>query len=231
MIICKNCRAQLDDSDKVCRYCGAPLTPDVPPAAPAYAAPASAPLMGSAGYSRLVDSKEVVAALKKNNRVSNIAVAVFVVLPFLGFLIYGAVSDKMDVGKAAVYGIIISAIFAFVSLIVAIRHKLDKPFEGTVVDKKKTFRSGNSQVRGGKSRTKYTVRFECEDGKRRKKEVNIPVYEYLEIGERVRYLPQFPQPYEKYDKRPDGNVLCMFCSQRNPLTETTCAFCHKPLIK
>ena len=230
MIICKNCSAQLDDSDKVCRYCGTPIIPDTPAAVP-YATPVSAPLTGSVGYSRLVDSEEVVAALKKNNRVSNIAVAVFVVLPFLGFLIYGAVSDKMDVGKAAVYGIIISAIFAFASLIVAIKHKLDKPFEGTVADKKKSFRSGSSQVRGGKSRTKYTVRFDCEDGKRRKKEVSIPVYEYLEIGERVRYLPRFPQPFEKYDKRKDGDVLCMFCSRRNPLTETTCSFCHKPLIK
>ena len=54
---------------------------------------------------------------------------------------------------------------------------------------------------------------------------------YLEIGERVRYLPRFPQPYEKYDKRKDGDVLCMFCSRRNPLTETECSFCHKPLIK
>lgn len=230
MIICKHCQAQLDDSEKFCRYCGAPVGSGAP-AAPVCAAPVSAPLMGSAGYSRLTDSEEVLAALKKNNRVSNIAVFVFVLLPFLGFLIYGAVSDKMDVGKAAVCGIILSAIFAFVSLIVAIRRKLDKPFEGTVIDKKKTFRSGSSQVRGGKSRTKYVIRFECEDGKRRKKEVSIPVFEYLEIGERVRYLPRFPQPYEKYDKRKDGDVLCMFCSRRNPLTETTCSFCHKPLIK
>lgn len=230
MIICKNCGAQLDDSDKVCRYCGAPLTPGVPTATP-YAVPVSAPPTGSVGYSRLADSEEVVAALKKNNRVSNIAVAVFVVLPFLGFLIYGAVSDKMDIGKAAVYGLIVSAVFAFASLIVAIRHKLDKPFEGIVADKKKSIRMGNSQVRGGKSRTKYTVRFDCEDGKRRKKEVSIPVFDYLEIGDRVRYLPKFPQPYEKYDKRKDGDVLCMFCSRRNPLTETTCSFCHKPLIK
>ena len=232
MITCKNCQAQLDDSEQFCRYCGAPVNPDAPAAQSSAPSPAAAaPATGPAGYSLLVDSDEVRAALKKNKRVSNIAVAVFVLLPFLGFLIYGAVSNKMDFGKSAVYGLILSVIFAFVSLLVAVKQKLDKPFEGTVTDKKQSFRAGSSQVRGGKSRTKYTVRFECEDGKRRKKEVNIPVYEYLEVGDRVRYLPQFPQPFEKYDKRADGDVLCMFCSRRNPLSETNCSFCHKPLIK
>ena len=224
MAICKNCNAQLDDSEQVCRYCGTPVAPD----APAAETPSPAPAYGSAGYSLLVDSDEVRSALKKNNRVSNIAVFVFVLLPFIGFLIYGAVSDKMDIGQAAVYGLIVSAIFALVSLIVAIKHKLAKPFEGTVADKKKSIRMAKNN---GVPRTKYTIRFDCDDGKRRKKEVSIPVYEYLEIGEKVRYLPQFPQPYEKYDKRADGEVLCMFCSKKNPLTETVCSFCHKPLIK
>ncbi len=224
MVFCKNCNAQLDDSEQVCRYCNTPVTPY----APATGTPYPTPAYGSAGYSALVDSDEVRSALKKNNRASNIAVFIFVLLPFIGFLIYGAVSDKIDIGKAAVYGLIVSAIFAFITLIVAIKHKLTKPFEGTVADKKITIRMAKNN---GTPRMKYTVRFDCDDGKRRKKEVSIPVYEYLAIGERVRYLPQFPQPYEKYDKRADGEVLCMFCSKKNPLTETVCSFCHKPLIK
>lgn len=227
MNICKNCNAQLDDSERICRFCGTPVGSDGPVAEPA--SPDAAPGSGSAGYSRLVDSDEVRRALKKNARISNLVSIVFVFLPFLGFLIYGAVSDKMDFGKAAVYGLIVSAIFAVISLFVALKRKLTKPFEGTVVDKKKSFRMARNN--GAAPRTKYTVRIDCEDGKRRKKEVSIPVYEYLEVGDRVRYLPRFPQPFEKYDKRADGEVLCMFCSRRNPLSETTCSFCHKPLIK
>lgn len=229
MIICKSCGAQLEDSVKFCTECGAPVAAEVPASAPVYEAPVF--YAGSAGYSTLVDSEEVLKTLKKTKRASNIFLAVFVLLPLIGFLIYGAVSDKMDFGKAAVYGLIVSAIFAFVSLIVAIKNKLTKSFEGVVTDKKKSFRMSSANNRSGRSRTKYTVRFECEDGKRRKKEVSVPVYEYLQVGDRVRFLPQFPQPYEKYDKRPDGEVLCMFCSKKNPLTETRCAFCHNVLIK
>ena len=221
MIYCNNCGTQLDGAVGFCPNCGAPVSAGLP----------AAPGPGSAGYSRLIDADEVRKALKKNKRIGNIAVFVFVLLPFIGFVIYGAVSDKMDIGKAAVYGLILTGIFAFVSVIVALKHKLTKPFEGVVADKKITHRAMTADSRSGRSRTKYTVRIECEDGKRRKKEVSIPVYEYLQIGDRVRYLPQFPQPFEKYDKRADGAVLCMFCSKKNPLSETHCKFCHNLLIK
>ena len=30
MVFCKNCNAQLDDSEQVCRYCNTPVTPDAP---------------------------------------------------------------------------------------------------------------------------------------------------------------------------------------------------------
>ena len=230
MIICKNCNAQLDDSERVCRYCGAPVVPAAD--TPFYVPPAPMdPALGAAGYSGLVDSEEVIAALKKNRRVTNIITVVFDLLPIAGFLIYGLVSDKMDVGKAAVYGLIVTAIFILISVISAIRHRLAKPFEGTVTDKKVSRQVTHTANDSTRSRTKYTVRIDCDDGKRRKKEVNLSVYDYLQIGDRVRYLPKFPQPFEKYDKRPDGAVLCMFCSRMNPLNNTACEFCHKPLIR
>ena len=231
MIICKNCKAQLADNELICRYCGARISSEIPTARAVYPNPAqSIPYHGSAGYSDLIDSEEVTAALKKNKRVSNIAVLVFVLLPVLGFVIYGAVSDKMEIGNAAVYGLIVSAVSALAAIFVALRQKLSKPFEGAVADKK-IRRTRRSYDHTGVSRSRYLIRFDCADGKRRKKEVSTFVYDYLQIGDRVRYLPQFPQPFEKYDKRPDGDVMCMFCGRRNPLTETNCVFCHKPLIK
>ena len=227
MNICKNCGARLPDTAAVCTTCGQP------PAPAAQDGGTAVPDMRfyPAGYSRRIDSDEVRSALKKNSRISAVSSVVLILLPFLGFVIYGAVSDKMDVGKAAAYGLILSAVFAFAAIIVALKKKLAKPFEGTVADKKISHKMSSSYDHGGRSRTKYTVRIDCEDGKRRKKEVPLPTYEYLNVGERVRYLPQFPQPFEKYDKRPDGDVLCMFCGRRNPLSEQNCSFCKNPLIK
>ena len=226
MTVCQKCHAQNNDTDQVCRYCGAVLTPGVIPAQ-AYAPAAAMPPV-AAGYSRLIDAEEVRRALKKNRRIGNIAAVVLSVLPLLGLVIYGVFSDRMEIGKAAVYGLILSAIFALFSIISAVRHRLARPFEGTVVDKRKAYSSERSN---GASRTRYKVIVECEGGRRRKKEVSPQTFDYLQIGERVRYLPQFPQPFEKYDKRADAQVLCMFCGRKNPLSETTCSFCHNPLIK
>lgn len=231
MVTCKNCKAQLDESEKVCRYCGTPVDPFSQAEQEFFDTNAPMdPGLDTAGYSDLIDSEEVVAALKKNKRVTRIVLFIFIILPIAGFLIYGSVSSKMDIAMAAFAGVFVSAVILLSSLIVAIKNKVAKPFEGTVAEKKVT-REYSGSAGNHRSRRKYIVRFDCDDGKRRKKAVSIPVYEYLQIGERVRYLPRFPQPFEKYDKRPDGAVLCMFCSKTNPLTETNCKFCHKPLIK
>ncbi|MCR5781168.1 MAG: hypothetical protein K6G90_00390 [Clostridia bacterium] len=152
-------------------------------------------------------------------------------LPIIGFLIYGAVSPRMEIYMAAFAGVFVSLIFIIATVIYAIKQKVAKPFEGTVADKKVTREMSRSGDHVGTTRRKYRIYVNCDDGKLRKKEVNLNAYDYLQIGERVRYLPQFPQPFEKYDKRPDGMVLCMFCSKKNSLTDTNCTFCHKPLIK
>lgn len=232
MIICKNCKAQLDDSEQVCRFCGTPVDSFKPMEQAFFNT--DAPMdqnIGKAGYSDLIDSEEVVKAIKKNKRITGIALVVMIFLPIIGFLIYGAVSPKMEIYMAAVAGVFVSLIFVIATVIYAIKQKAAKPFEGTVADKKITREMSRSSDHAGTTRTKYRVYVNCDDGKRRKKEVTPGAYEYLQIGERVRYLPQFPQPFEKYDKRPDGAVLCMFCSRKNSLAETNCAFCHKPLIK
>lgn len=55
--------------------------------------------------------------------------AVIIPLPLIGFLIYGAVSDSMNMGQALAHGLIVSAVFALSALIVTIKKKQDKPFE------------------------------------------------------------------------------------------------------
>ncbi|MCR5042357.1 MAG: hypothetical protein K6C36_09720 [Clostridia bacterium] len=230
MQTCPNCKAELGDNELVCRYCGAALQSAYAQGAQFYAPPAApAPGAGTVGFSDLVDSEEVRKALKKNDRISSIVLIVFDILPFVCMLIYGAVSPKIEIGMAAAYGLVFSVFFGIITVIVTVRRKLAKSFTGTVSDKKIAHSMSGSGT--GRARTKCVIRVQCDDGKTRKKSVNMSVYDYLEIGEKVRYLPRFPQPFEKYDKTVDGNVLCMFCSRRNPLTETVCSHCRKPLIK
>lgn len=181
------------------------------------------------GFSRLIDTELVQKALKKQKKYTRIGGIVIIPAPLIGFLIYGAVSDSMEIGQAFLYGLIVSAVFAFTTFIVTIRQKVDRPFTGTVEKKKKVVRVKDSDDHVGKD--EWFIYFKCEDGKRRKKEVSRAIYMYLQEGDRVRYLPQFPQPYEKYDKAVDGEVLCMFCSRRVSLEKNTCPFCKNPLIK
>ena len=181
------------------------------------------------GFSGIIDSDEVRAALKKQKKVTIISVIILVLLPVIGFTIYGAVSDKMDIVRAVLTGLIVTAIFGLTSFIVLLKKKLSKPFEGVIIDKKKIIKIGDVGSNTGRTRTKYIVKIEKEGGKKVKKEVNIPTYNYLNEGDRVRYLPQFPQPFEKYDK--GAETLCMFCSRTVSVEEDVCPHCHNPLIK
>lgn len=185
----------------------------------------------SRGFSRRVDTEAVRNALKKQKKYTRIGGAVIIPAPLIGFLIYGAVSDSLDMGRAFLYGLAVSAVFALTTLIATIRQKSERPFVGTVVRKKREIQARDTEDSGGRSKDRWLIYFDCEDGKRRKKEVSRTIYTYLKEGDRIRYLPQFPQPYEKYDKSGDGEVLCMFCSRRVGLDKNTCPFCKNPLIK
>ena len=152
---------------------------------------------------------------------------VFTLIPLIGFLIYGAVSSSMEIGNAFIYGLLLAVIFGIIMLYVFLRRALAKPFEGTVSDMRRKVHAG----RRGHSRSQYLVYVNCEDGKRRKKEVNLTVFGFLKIGDRVRYLPKFSQPFEKFKTAADTETLCMFCGRKQSLANDSCEFCHNPLIK
>ena len=107
-------------------------------------------------------------------------------------------------------------IIALISLITGLKHKTGKPFEGTVADMQTRYRERSDSSR---NRTRHLIWFDCTDGKRRKKEVSLAVFNYLQVEDRVRYLPQFQQPFEKYDKSRDGEIVCMFCGRRQSIEQ------------
>ena len=229
---CSNCGAALKDGAKFCESCGERIVTSGTAAARAEACyddyggwPRIAP-----GYSRRIDDGDVLSALKKQKHAGRIGFVIIVPLPLIGFLIYGAVSDSMEIGQAFVYGLIVAAVFALTALISGLKKRVEKPFEGTVTRMKHNVRMSDADG-SGRSRDQYLMWFECADGKRRKKEVSYSVFHYLREGDRVRYLPQFPQPFEKYDKSRDSDVMCMFCGRLQSIEQNVCSFCHNPIIK
>jgi len=83
-----------------------------------------------------------------------------------------------------------------------------------------------------------TVRFRTDSGK---KEISVGssngdpefrvYYDYLNIGDRVRYHPQLAFKYEKYDKSHDREIPCMFCKTMNDIQNDRCEVCHCLLLK
>ena len=232
-MFCPKCGALLRDGARFCESCGARMDDAGP------RQDSSGELYGRApdgsrpapGYSRLLDSEPVRLALEKQQRATRIAGIVLVLLPLLGFLIYGAVSDKMELGRALVTGLVVSAVFGLTTLVVTLKKKLSKPFEGTLSDKKHVHHISSSKHRAGRSRNEYFLYITDGDGKRRKKPTTVTVYNYLQVGDRLRYLPQFPQPFEKYDKSGDAEIVCMFCGCLSPIDRDECAACRNPLLK
>ena len=229
---CPYCGARLNSGAKFCEECGGRVESS-PPAQPEvvseYRAGDAVRLVP--GYSRRVDSERMRAALKKQRRTTRIAAACLVAAPLIIMPIYGAVSSSMEIWSAILYGVIVSIIVALVTLYMSLKRMLSKPFEGTVVDKKHSRRYGRAARRSPGSRNIWRIRIDCDDGKHRKKDVSATVYNYLQVGDRVRYLPQFPQPFEKYDKSRDAEIPCMFCGIMNSVENDSCTGCHNPLLK
>lgn len=217
---CPKCGAQVPEGALFCRECGTALP------TPGDAVPQ--PAVGRVGFSDAFESPEIAAALAKNNRITLITCAALVVIPFVGFLIWGAVADKMK--TALPTGLIVSLIFLITALIVLLKKKLSRPFDGVIAEKR--IRS-SMQKRGRhyRSTPNYILYINTDEGKKKKKKVQGTVFEYLHEGDRVRYHPEFPQPFEKYDKSGETEVLCMFCGALSPVQSSTCKLCRNPLVK
>ncbi|GHU60276.1 hypothetical protein FACS1894171_1100 [Clostridia bacterium] len=56
------------------------------------------------------------------------------------------------------------------------------------------------------------------------------LYDYYEVGDRVRYHPGLHH-YEKYDKTRDSVILCPICNKLNSMVGDICERCKRPLLK
>lgn len=240
---CKLCGAQLKDNSRFCSGCGAPAGQAQPQpvraAAPAYAG--NGPVrqgIPAPGFSDRVDHPEIVAAMKRSRKAAAIFAVFIIPLPFAGFMIYSAVSDKMETKDAALYGGIVSAVFLLFSLISLIRSASQKSYDAVVIDKRtreveRTDNSGDDRFRS--TYTEYITTVQTTQGRKKKiKEREgsmILAYNYLQAGDRFRYHPRFHFPYELYDKSKGPYIRCVSCMKDNPVAADRCSKCGIPLLK
>ena len=230
---CPGCGTQLEDGVRFCPKCGsaqgaAPVQAQRAPAEPSRTAPAP-------GFSSRVNDPEILAALKKNRRSSGIFGLILVPLPLAGFLIYAAVSGNMEISDALKYGAIVSAVFLVFALIGLFKGRAKNAYDAVVTDKSTRRASRHGSDGDNTYYTEYVTVARTDDGKKKtiveREGSRTPAWDYLPVGARFRYHPQFGFPYELYDKSAAPYIACVSCATKNEPTADRCKKCGIPLLK
>lgn len=231
---CSECGNKLSDGAKFCENCGKAVS-----AAETVQAPVAAQTnieqntTLKTGFSSRVNDPEILAAVKKNRNAGKIFAMIFVPIPIIGLTIYSAVTGKMELIDALKYGGALSFIFFTFVLYGFIRERSVNTYEAVVIDKKHELRMRDKS--GDDHTDEYITIVRTTDGKKKKiREYGgsrIWAYNYLEIGDRFRYHPQFAFPYELYDKSKASVIYCVGCQAKNPVEADRCSHCGIPLLK
>ena len=152
---------------------------------------------------------------------------ILVIVPLIGFPIAGLLMDDFPLENPCH-----STGIALQMLIINLLAYGDpKPmWEGVVTNKftkeKYEHKDDSSSTYTEYSGNHYRHREEKTIVARRNREM----YEYLSVGDRVRYHPKFGT-YEKYDKSKDHIIYCNVCSMMNQIQNDRCKRCNNLLFK
>ena len=228
---CSNCGNGLREGASFCENCGAAV-----PAEAAFAGTGAVRNgIPAPGFSDRVDHPEILAAVKKNRKASGIFGLFIVPLPLIGFFLYSLFSDEMETSNALLIGGIVSAVFLVFALFGMARSGARNGYEAVVVSKKsvRTYRHQNSDH--NEMVTEFRTIVRTSDGKQKKitewDGSQVWAYNYLNVGDRFRYHPQFAFPYEKYDKSTAPFIGCVSCGFQNSVMNDRCQRCGVPLLK
>ena len=253
---CPNCGQPVNADDIFCEHCGVKLAdydvpagpasqPAVQPATDPVPRPANEPVYAGngavregiprPGFSDRANHPEILAAVKKNRKASGVAGLFIVPLPLIGFFLYAMITGNMDTGEALRIGAIVSLIFLVFSLISAVKNRAGNAYEAVVTDKYTKKRKDGDGNSSSSAEYDYITCVQTTDGKTKK--IVEPdsrrawAYNYLQVGDRFRYHPQFAFPYELYDKTKMDTLYCACCAAKNPVTADRCKKCGRPLLK
>ena len=235
---CSECGQKLEEGVKFCPNCGNALsakTVEEAPQSNAYTPNYSQNYTPNytPGFSTRINDPEIMAALKKNRKISRILLLILLPVPIIGAAIYALVTKEMEFGQALIYGAVISGIILVINLLSGMSHGAKHGYEAVVIDKKREYEHKTNDSTSSEYVYKTIVR--TTDGRKKviQETSNIPrsAYEYLCVGDRFRYHPQLAYPYEKYDKSKDGFIYCACCMAKNELSGDRCVKCGVPLLK
>ena len=185
------------------------------------------------GFSEKINDPAIRAAIKKNGKATLIFAVIIILAPIIVTFIIGVKNDDMSVVGG---GAVISIIFLVINLISGAKKKGEKQWDGVVIDKcvEKRKRHTPEEDRGIQTSTVYKTTFRTENGKTKileETEINNVYFNYLNVGDKVRYYPQFNCYYEKFDKSRDTYAICPICATKNDISKDTCSRCGVPIIK
>lgn len=252
---CPNCGNQITPGARFCRNCGFAMDssgPGLPNATSGMQPAAGAQprmMYGSGadiregiprpGFSDRVNNPEILQTVKKQRGAAKVFAIFLVPLPFIGFVLYSAVTDAMEMGQAVMAGLFVSAVFLAFALWSFIHERAENSYEGVVVSQDTELRKNMHRDSDGRRNSyqefNYITRIRTTDGKN-KKIVETDhgrrlAFEYLKPGDRFRYHPQFAFPYELYDKSQADGIYCVGCQTKNSITADRCRRCNLPLLK
>ena len=238
--ICPACGSTIPDDAVFCIGCGtAENTAGTPPTQPQSACSASpqndeAQRTGLVGFSALYNSPEILEAAQKNRKSSIGCMWILVLVPLIGFPVAGLLMDDFPFGESVVIGVGIALVMLIVNLF-ALRRAEQPMWEGVVTNKfsKERREHRNSDDDTYRTYTEYTTVIRTDTGKEKKlteRDSQRDMYDYLAVGDRVRYHPKFGT-YEKYDKSKDRIIYCNICRMMNPIQNDRCKRCNNLLFK
>lgn len=185
------------------------------------------------GWSAASADPEILEAARKNKKSSLGCAWILALLFLVGFLLAGLFVEEMPLNEAIIIGVFLGTLMLIINL-VRIRGMQKPVWEGVVTEK--SHKERRSHNRGDDSfmyYTEFTVLIRTEAGKKKRiieKDSARHMYDYLAVGDRVRYHPSF-ETYEKFDKSKDKIIYCNVCRMMNPITNDRCERCKNLLFK
>lgn len=235
---CTYCGSELNYQAKFCGKCGMEVVNQTNVNNPSANSSAAYNVPLSIGFSDRINNPEVINTIDERKKRGRGCIFIGIPLPLIILLIVSYASEELGLNDALVFGGGLSFVFLIIYINTSIISNAKRSWDGIVVNKKTKNRSRRYSDGDVQNYTEYIIYFRTDSGKK-KLSVNNSMsspeyrdyYDYLNVGDRVRYHPHLSFMYEKYDKTKDKYIPCMFCKTMNDIHSDRCEDCNNLLFK